>query len=81
MPQFDKNIFEISMWVSDGFQYPAMSSVMLEKWKRSAINIEMFGAFLTDLWKAFDCDDRELLIAKRNAYSFSLKAGFHCDLT
>ena len=34
----------------------------------------MFGAFLTDLSKAFNCLDDELLIAKLNAYSFSLLA-------
>ena len=47
---------------------------MLEKWKRSIDNGKMFGALLTDLWKAFDCIDHELLIAKLNAYGFSLTA-------
>ena len=34
----------------------------------------MFGALLTDLSKTFDCLDRKLLIAKLNAYGFSLPA-------
>ena len=47
---------------------------MLEKWKRSVDNSKMFGTLLTDLSKAFNCLDHELLIAKLNAYGFSLNA-------
>ena len=34
----------------------------------------MFSVLLRELWKAFDCLDHELLIAKLNAYCFSLTA-------
>ena len=34
----------------------------------------MFSVLLRELWKAFDCLDHELLIAKLNAYGFILTA-------
>ena len=47
---------------------------MWEKCKQALDNSQAFETLLTDLSKAFDCLPDELLIAKFNAYGFSLKA-------
>ena len=57
-----------------GFSTQRFLFAMLEKWKQSVDNGKAFGALLTDLSKTFDCLDHELLIAKINAYGFSLTA-------
>ena len=45
---------------------------MLEKWETGVDNKKTFGTLLTDLSKAFDCLFHDLLLAKLNAYGFSL---------
>ena len=47
---------------------------MIEKWKNSVDKGKIFGALLTDLSKAFGCLPHNLIIAKLNAYGFSLSA-------
>ena len=47
---------------------------LLEKWKCAVDRGKTFAALLTDLFKAFDCLDHKLLIAKRNLYGFTLPA-------
>ena len=47
---------------------------MLEKWETCVDNKKTFGTLLTDLSKAFDCLFHDLLLAKLNAYGFSLPA-------
>ena len=75
MSQFFDNIFSKSQCgFRKGLSTQQCLLAMLEKWKRSIDNSKMFGALLTDLLKAFDCLDHELLIAKLNAYGFSLTA-------
>ena len=44
----------------------------LVTWKRSVDKGKVFCALLTELSRAFDCLDHELLTAKLNAYGFSL---------
>ena len=47
---------------------------MLEKRKSTVDNKRNFGALLTDFSKAFDWFPHDLLVAKLNAYGFSLPA-------
>ena len=51
-----------------------ISKLSLEKWERSIDRSKMFGAPLIDLFKAFDCQNHDILIAKLNAHAFSLRA-------
>ena len=45
--------------------------VMLENWKRALDKKKYAGAVLTDLSKAFDCLNHELIVAKLEAYGFN----------
>ena len=57
-----------------GFSTQQYLLALLEKWKRSTDRGKVFGALLTDLSKAFDCLNHDLLIPKLNAYGFSMPA-------
>ena len=71
---FDKIFSKYQCGFRKGVSTQQCLLAMLEKWKRSIDNGKSFGALLTDLSKAFDCLDHELLIAKLNAYGFHLSA-------
>ena len=55
-----------------GTQYSLIR--MLANWEDALDNKKIAGALLTDLSKAFDCIDYELLIAKLHAYGFDASA-------
>ena len=75
MPQFFENIFsKYPCGFRKRFRVQSCLHARLEKQKRSGDNDKIFGVLFTDLLKAFDCHDRELLMAKLNAYGFSLTA-------
>ena len=57
-----------------GFNAQHCLLAMLQKCKKAADTKKVFGALLTDLSKAFDCFTHDLVIAKLNAYGFSLPA-------
>ena len=54
----------------EGYSTQYCLIIMLERWKEALDNRKIAGALLTDLSKAFDCLNHELLIAKLEAYGF-----------
>ena len=83
---FERNMFEqIDTYMSDylsqclcgfrkGYNTQSCLIIMLEKWRKALDNRNIAGGLLTDLSKAFDCINHELLIAKLEAYGFEHSA-------
>ena len=63
-PYFDKRFSKFQYGFRKGFNAQHCLITMIEKWRKSVDGGGQAGALLTDLSKAFDCIDYELLIAK-----------------
>ena len=71
---FDNFLLEKQCGFRKGYSTQYCLVNLLEKWKSSVDKGKTFGALLTDLSKAFDCLDHELLTAKLKAHGFDLHA-------
>ena len=54
-----------------GYSTQHCLKLMFEKWRKALDKRNLAGALTTDLSKAFDCLNHELLVAKLEAYGFS----------
>ena len=71
---FDKFLSDQQCRFRKGYSTQHCLLNLLEKWKNSVDKGKSFGALLTNLSKAFDYLDHELLTSKLNAYGFTLPA-------
>ena len=62
------------MDIEQGHSTEQCLTVMLEVWKNALDGKKKAGGILTDLSKAFDCLNHNLLVAKLAAYGFEDRA-------
>ena len=75
MPSFfDEILSKYQYGFRKGFSTQQCLLALLEKWKSSIDRSKVFEALLTNLSKAFDCLNHDLLIAKLNACACDLPA-------
>ena len=68
MSDYFRDVFDKHCGLCKGYNSQQCLLQMLEKWKNSFDKGRVFDALLSDLSKAFDFLDHELLTAKLNAY-------------
>ena len=69
LPDYFEDIFsDYQFGFRKGISAQQCLIILIETWKKHIDNKESFGALLTDISKAFDCVNHELLIAKLHAY-------------
>ena len=69
-PYFDTLFSKFQRGFQKGFNAHHCLLAMIEKWRKTLDKVAETGAVLTDLSKAFDCIDHNLLMVKRDAYGF-----------
>ena len=73
-PYFDSGFSKSQCGFRKGFNAQHCLLTMVEKWRKTLDEGGKTGTVLTDLSKAFDCIDYNLLIAKLNAYGFEKRS-------
>ena len=71
---FDKIFSKYQHGFKKGYSTQQFLLILLEKLKSAVDKGKVFRALLTDLLKAFDFLNHELLVAKLNAFGFTLPA-------